>query len=183
MLRVLTSLMDEGYPIQLTIVSTLESDYVTHATEKDKLEVQQMVSEHTQSIIWYPSLPNKEVIELMKGSDVALLPTMRDTYGYSVLEAQACGCPVITTDIRALPEINSDDTGWVIPVNHIGKATSKNCHLFSREITDGLESIVPEIINNPEQIMRKGNASIQRIREHHGPVKIAQRLKAIYDQF
>lgn len=50
----------------------------------------------------------------MKKSDVGLLPTWADTYGYSVLEFQACGCPVISSNTRGLPEINNNEAGWII---------------------------------------------------------------------
>ncbi|MFW2788163.1 glycosyltransferase, partial [Acinetobacter baumannii] len=48
---------------------------------------------------------------------IGLLPTWADTFGYSVLEFQACGCPVISTDVRALSEINNNDIGWLINVD------------------------------------------------------------------
>jgi len=47
---------------------------------------------------------------------LALLPTCAETHGDVVLEAQANGCPVITTDIRTLPEINPSEIGYLIEV-------------------------------------------------------------------
>ena len=48
----------------------------------------------------------------MSSCDVGLLPTWAESYGYSVLEMQACGLPVVTTNIRALPETNV--CGWKV---------------------------------------------------------------------
>ena len=62
-------------------------------------------------ISYVPKLTNNETLELMKKSHIGLLPTYADTYGYSVLEFQAAGCPVITTNVRALPEINNNNLG------------------------------------------------------------------------
>lgn len=45
----------------------------------------------------------------MKKAHVCLLPTWMDTFAYSVLEAQACGTPVISTSLRALTEINNEN--------------------------------------------------------------------------
>ena len=42
----------------------------------------------------------------MATSHIGLLPTYNDSYGYSVIEFFSYGCPVITTNILALPEIN-----------------------------------------------------------------------------
>ncbi|WP_125140102.1 glycosyltransferase family 4 protein [Clostridium transplantifaecale] len=53
-----------------------------------------------------------------------LLPTFADTYGYSLLEMQACGLPVVSTNVRAMPEINDNECGWIakLPVNEYGEA-------------------------------------------------------------
>lgn len=73
----------------------------------------------------HTSLSNDAVLEMIKTSDVGLLPTWQETYGFSVLEMQACGCPVITTNVRALPEINPENAGWLIrcPLNSMSELT------------------------------------------------------------
>ncbi len=75
-------------------------------------------------INYFPQLPNSEVLDMMKKAHIGLLPTYADTYGYSVLEFQAAGCPVVTTNVRSLPEINDNDKGWLIevPKNRMGEA-------------------------------------------------------------
>jgi glycosyltransferase involved in cell wall biosynthesis len=42
---------------------------------------------------------NQQVLELMSTCHLNLLPTLHDTYGFSVLEGFANGLPAITTDI------------------------------------------------------------------------------------
>ena len=51
-------------------------------------------------ITHYETLPNDYVLELMREQHVGLLPTWSDTYGYSVLEFQGIGVPVITTNVN-----------------------------------------------------------------------------------
>lgn len=107
----------KGYNLRLTIVSSMDlDDYATSKTEKDVLIAQAIIRKNSGWIIHYRHLPNQRVLELMKSAHVGLLPTFADTYGYSVLEFQACGCPVISTDVRALPEINNNEIGWMIKV-------------------------------------------------------------------
>ncbi|WP_241627814.1 glycosyltransferase, partial [Rosenbergiella epipactidis] len=64
----------------------------------------------------------------MSKSHIGLLPTWADTYGYSLLEFMAAGCPVISTNVRALTEINSSDRGYIInlPLNNIKEVFIKN---------------------------------------------------------
>lgn len=52
----------------------------------------------------------------MKQCHIGLLPTFGDTFGFSVLEMQACGCPVITSNNYALPEINNKEIGWICDI-------------------------------------------------------------------
>lgn len=103
--------------------------------------------ENTPWITYIKSLPNKKVLELCKKAHIGCLPTLQDTYGYSTLEMQACGCPVVTTNIRACSEINSDDCGWFVPVkidNIGGEAIlydKKEKEERKKEIIKGLKCI------------------------------------------
>ena len=176
----------EGLPLKLIIVSALRLEpYAAHETEADAAWARQKIAENADWIEYYPQLPNAEVLERMKQADVGLLPSYADTYGLSVLEAQACGKPVITTDIRALPEINSDEVGWLlrVPKNELGEAlytTPEERADLSLAIQNGLEEVVRSIAQEPEQIARKGAAALERIRREHDPQAYAEALRKIY---
>ena len=130
-------------------------------------------------------LPNEQVLSLMKQADVGLLPSWADTYGLSVIEAQACGCPVITTDIRAFPEMNNNRVGWMIkvPKNELGEALYTNetdRQLLSETIRKGLEEIVREIVGNPQLIVDKGTLALEKIKDQHDPQRYADALRSVY---
>lgn len=56
-----------------------------------------------------------EVIELLKKSDLFVLPTLEDLFSLTVLEAMASGCPVITTPYNGARElIEMNHTGWLV---------------------------------------------------------------------
>ncbi len=177
---------EELVPIQLVIVSSLRLEpYAARETEANKVWATQFMQENPDWIDYHENLPHEQVIELMKTCDVGLLPTYADTYGFSVLEAQACGLPVITTDVRALPEINNTDVGWIIrvPKNDLGEAlydTPEDRERLSQQIKTGLEAIVRNIVADPSVIYVKGLKSIERIREMHDPAAYAQKLREIY---
>ncbi|MET0247260.1 MAG: glycosyltransferase [Sphingomonas sp.] len=127
------------------------------------------------------------MLDLMRSSHVGLLPTWADTYGYSVLEAQAAGCPVITTDIRALPEINDDRQGWMIPVPRDDRgngllATAEARRRFSEVLEAGLEQAVDTILADPASIATKGALALRRIATLHSPQRHGEVLREIYDQ-
>ena len=178
--------VEENLPIQLVVVSSLRLEpYAAHETEEDVLNARQMIESKPQWLEYYESLSNSEVLELLKSADVGLLPTWADTYGLSVLEAQAAGCPMITTDVRALPEINNNRIGWLIKVSkdEHGEAiysTVEERQQLSQTIQIGLETIIRGIVDDPGTIAQKGESALEHIRAEHDPLTYAENLRQIY---
>lgn len=180
-------LMDDGFDNwELNIISSLQyGDYASHADEDDLRYAKNIIAKYPNNIQHHFRLPNSEVLELFRTSDVGLLPTYADTYGYSILESQAYQCPVISTNIRAIPEINNDDIGWLIkvPKNDIGNGileTKKDREYFSKTISDQMYTIIQGILTSPEIIIKKGLKAFNQISksiEHNTTT-----LEKIYDK-
>ncbi len=186
-IETLKSLIEQyKYDIEFTIVSSLKIDnYATKEGVDDVKKAKELIHQNSDWINFFSQLPNHEVIELMNKSHVGLLPTYADTYGFSVLEFQATGCPVITTNVRALPEINNNHTGWMIelPKNSLGEAiyTTKGDRLIiSNLIRKGLEQAIHEIFSDRTVIVHKSNKSIFKLKENHSINSYASSLKNIY---
>jgi hypothetical protein len=89
--------------------------------------------------------------------------------------------------VRALPEINNDEAGWVIkvPKNRLGEAiytTPEDRTEISRAIKSGLARAIAEIMDDGQVIHRKANASLKRIRDDHSPEEFARQLGELYRQ-
>ncbi|MCC9137334.1 glycosyltransferase family 4 protein [Pontibacter silvestris] len=185
-LLVFDELLKRKAPVKLQIVSSLQyGDYASRTTAADKEQAFRIINKYPKAITLYKSLPNNEVLDLLRNSHLCLLPTYADTYGYSVLEAQAAGCPVISTDIRALPEINNNSAGWLISVakDELGNADLTSLDFFSCLLQEKLMNIIESICNKPSSVRSKGELAVARIKEQHCPVKQAQKLEAIYARF
>ena len=188
-LRAFDALKTEDW--HLTIVSSLSvDDYATQYTKQEQHSISQEIStilnKRKNQITWHASLPNKHVLEVMRTSHIGLLPTWHDTYGYSVLEFQASGCPVITTDVRALPEINNNKCGWIIPIGEKfgAKISPLKSHVqrkaFSLELAHNLREILNEILGSPRNLLRlKSQACIARIQAQHDPTSHKLALQKI----
>src|SRR5690554_6935942 len=174
--------------IKLNIISNFSPDsYASATTKQDVEQLKNEFPELPANIHILGSIKNEQVLQILCNSHVALLPTYADTYGYFVLEAQACGCPVISTDIRALPEINNNECGWVInvPKDENGNAiinTQEQRQAFSEKLQAQLEALIKDTINAPSIISIKAQKSIDRIIEHHSPKKFANKLNSIYSE-
>jgi len=72
-------------------------------------------------------VPQETLAKLYKGALGFVFPSIDETFGLPILEAMACGCPVVTSNISACPEIAGDAALLVNPynVNEIYEAMRK----------------------------------------------------------
>lgn len=175
--------------VELILIGNLNSQY-NHAfknfqdSEEEKQKLLDIINEN-KNITHYQSLNNDEVLEIAKTSHVGLLPTWADTYGYSVLEMQAAGCPVISTNLRALPEINNNECGWIIklPKNKCGELAiidSVERDELRINLQKQMSEIFKAIIDDSEIIRKKGEKALERIKLEHNPQKYGETLNNIY---
>ena len=54
---------------------------------------------------WKPYAPADELLSLYRGARVLVHPSLHEGFGLTVLEAMACGAPVIASDRASLPEV------------------------------------------------------------------------------
>lgn len=177
-------LLNEGAPVQLHLVTKVTQRPDTRTTPERHRRVTSLIDER-EGIVLHGKLPNDEVLDLLRGAHVGLLPSYSDTFGYSVLEAQAAGCPTITTNQKAFPEINSERTGWMIelPLNEerqIQAGLPYGNSEISSEIEEGIYSAVVEAIDTPAVIAKKGKAARERISDQHNPTEAATALRKLY---
>ena len=75
---------------------------------------------HLQGLQFYGKVSRKDLPKLYSFSDLLLFPSTTDTFGMVVLEAQACGLPVIVTNQGGPKEIiKHGTTGLILEANHI----------------------------------------------------------------
>ncbi|MGH3822597.1 MAG: glycosyltransferase family 4 protein [Pseudonocardiaceae bacterium] len=57
-----------------------------------------------QDIVWVGGVPLEETVHFYRAADVFVYPSFNETFGLPILEAMACACPVVTSNISAMPE-------------------------------------------------------------------------------
>jgi glycosyltransferase involved in cell wall biosynthesis len=71
---------------------------------------------HLERVVFGGRLPNDELPAVYSGCDVLCFPSVSDTFGMAVLEAQACGVPAVVSDIGGPAEIiRHGKTGIAVP--------------------------------------------------------------------
>ena len=175
---------------RVTFIGKLNDNYGSFYLDENENREIHSIMDQADWLEYHEKVTNEEVLQFAKRAHVGLLPTMGDTFGFSVLEMQACGCPVITTDRQALPEINNDQCGWVIDTKDIpllhgddfAYYTRDEVETLSKTVEEKLIEIVNEILERRQLICLKAVKSLERIANGHSSGEYAERLRSIYQR-
>jgi len=55
-------------------------------------------------VVFVGAVPLEETVSFYRAADVFVYPSLNETFGLPILEAMASGCPVVTSDVSAMPE-------------------------------------------------------------------------------
>jgi len=64
-------------------------------------------------IIFTGFIPNRDLPYFYNLADLFVFPSLYEGFGIPILEAMACGCPVITSNISSLPEVAGEATLFI----------------------------------------------------------------------
>jgi glycosyltransferase involved in cell wall biosynthesis len=59
-------------------------------------------------VVFVGGVPLEETVNFYRAADIFVYPSLNETFGLPILEAMACGCPVVTSDTSAMPETAGD---------------------------------------------------------------------------
>ncbi len=103
--------------------------------------------EEIRSFIHVPGyIKNSDLPAIYSGADIFLYTSFRESFGIPLLEAMACGTPVITGDSSALPEI-AGDGALMVDVSDSQKIAEKMMQLesdktlYNNQVKYGLERV------------------------------------------
>jgi len=89
---------------------------------------------------------DKELVQLYQNAWFFIFPSLYEGFGIPPLEAQACGCPVIVSDIASMPEVLSNSVLYFDPCSELDLEKKillvyDNIALREKLIKQGLENI------------------------------------------
>lgn len=82
---------------------------------KDYLKIKWMIQQRPDNVIFTGFV--RDIAEAYCGADIFFMPTYAETFGLAVLEAQACGLPVIARNIPEFHEIYEDTVRYFTTVD------------------------------------------------------------------
>ena len=85
------------------------------------LDTKHLFKDKPDNIIFEPWRSHNELAELYRSCDVMVLPSIEDGFAMVIVEAAACGLPIITTPRTCAEDFFTADSpeGWLIPTNDV----------------------------------------------------------------
>jgi glycosyltransferase involved in cell wall biosynthesis len=199
-LRLASRALAEGLPLQIHIVSSKMICSGSHTDHPDPSRYQSDLKHlGLPNVVFHGAMNNQQVLELMGTCHLNLLPTLHDTYGFSVLEGFANGLPAITTDICALPEFvfpapAANANGFLLRLPKDGRNCWSHVEESSApqywETLDQAFACMTEqalvhlraLAANPGQLEELSRSALAGVEQRHNPLLLAQALDVIYSQ-
>ena len=107
------------------------------------------------SIRWVNQMPQQQLFALYKSMHCFLFPSLHDSSGNVVLEAQAYGLPVICLDIGGPVTLVSPETAIVV--------STRNQH--EAGVVQGIADAISNLANDEPRRMAKSRAAMARVAE------------------
>jgi len=122
-----------------------------------------------ENVVWTGYVPDDDLVALYSGCRVFVYPSLYEGFGLPVLEAMACGAPVVTSNNSSMAEIAKNAAILIDPRSHT-------------QLTRAIEMILDL---NLENYQKMAQASLNRAREYTWEKTARETLNAynqLYDQ-
>lgn len=119
-------------------------------------------------IVWLGFVADEQRrLEILRGSDVFILPSLVEGLSLSLLEGMACGLACIATDVGADGEVLQGQAGIIVNPQRV--------------VTE-LQTLLPLMRDHPEFTARLGQKARQRILERYTLSRNITQLEKLYTQ-
>jgi len=124
-------------------------------------------------VVWIEQmLPREQLVPLITGATVFVVPSVYEPLGIVNLEAAACGTAVVASAVGGIPEVVDDGrTGLLVPYDADQPA----------EFAAGLATRVSELLADPARAAAMGAAGRERVLAEFGWPAIASQTVQVYE--
>jgi starch synthase len=130
------------------------------------------LQERRSGVVWIEQmLPREQLVPLITGATVFVVPSVYEPLGIVNLEAAACGTAVVASAVGGIPEVVDDGrTGLLVPYD------PDDVGAFEA----GLAERIAELVADPARAAAMGAAGRERVLAEFGWAAIAQQTVEVY---
>ena len=131
--------------------------------QSDK-EVSSRLRQEADSVCFLGFVPDEEKFAYLSALDIFVFPSLAEGFGISLIEAMACGCACLVSDLPVLREVG-------------GRAVET----FKAGDAEDLAGRLVEMINDPERRKSLGDAGKKRVEKEFTMEKFWKRYEELYE--
>jgi starch synthase len=144
-------------------------------TPAERQQVADAVAElqaRRSGVVWIEAmLPREQLVPLITGATVFVVPSVYEPLGIVNLEAAACGTAVVASDVGGIPEVVDDGrTGLLVHYDPDDTAAFES----------GLAARIAELVSDPARAAAMGASGRERVLREFGWPAIAQQTVEVY---
>ncbi|MBC7227266.1 MAG: glycosyltransferase family 4 protein [Thermoflexales bacterium] len=135
LLRAFARLRQDMPDVRLIRVGAVQ--YLSYACllEREILELDLM-----DAVLHFPAVSDEDLVLFYNRADLFVFPSLYEGFGLPVLEAMACGTPVVCSDATSLPEVAGDAALRVSPSDEEGWADAMYRALTDAHLREELQA-------------------------------------------
>jgi glycosyltransferase involved in cell wall biosynthesis len=107
----------------------------------------------------------RDARRLMQGLDLLVAPSRQEAQSFALMEAMACGKPVVASNVGGIPGVLVDGvTGLLVPTEDFG----------------ALADAVVKLLGDPKKMADMGRAGRRRVQAHFSQAAMLEKTGALY---
>ena len=151
--------------VQFVLSAGTSNENEHEAEERNHLQQVLKALSIDGSIIWRPVLPEVDIPRYYGGADLFVMPSRYELFGIVMLEAMACGVPVVATKFGGPPEVITDgENGCLVDPTDI----------------ESFAAAMTKLLKYPEERKRMGETARQTIESKYSWDTLARRHLQLY---
>lgn len=158
----------KGFDILIKALADITDDYVLHIVgdgpEKEWLKELAELLDLSENIVWRGELNRQELIKEMQECSFFVLPSRHETFGNVVVEAAACGKPVIATRCGGPEDIVTEEIGLLVEKEN------------KYSLIEGIGLMLKNYAAYDPELIRKN------IESRFHPKDITSRIRRVYEE-
>jgi starch synthase len=146
-------------------------------TPAERAQVADAVAElqtRRSGVVWIEQmLPREQLVPLITGATVFVVPSVYEPLGIVNLEAAACGTAVVASDVGGIPEVVDDGRTGLLVHYDVDRPA---------DFAAGLAARMAELLADPARAAAMGAAGRERVLAEFGWPAIARSTVQVYEQ-
>ena len=142
----------------------IKFDIILPRSHRDRHDPSLIRMASHEQVCWHADLADEQLRSLYQQASMLVLPILDSTANNALLEAIACGLPVVSNDVGGLRDYTRDTFADLLPVGDV----------------DGLVNAILKLANDPQEREKRGKAARSFTEQNLNWTQIAKRTMEVY---